>query len=161
MQEEVDDRSVSFCATTTRTGSQMLLSVMRLWMYRNRGAKQASQKDKAPRPGKKTLRQLSADGAELSQIPIAKSGIADFGRIARRHQVTYALLKDKSKDPPQYLVYFHAKQAAQLEAAFKEYTALELDPDKRPSVVKRLREIAKSLPKDKARDHLREPERSR
>lgn len=139
----------------------MLLSVMRLWMYRNRGSKHPERKGNEIQPGKKSLRQLSASGAELSQIPIAKSGIADFERIARKHHVTYALLKDKSKDPPQYLVYFHAKQAAQLEAAFKEYTALALNAEKKPSIVMRLKEIAKTLPKDKTHDRQREPERSR
>lgn len=47
-----------------------------------------------------------------------------------------------SFNPPKYLVFFKAKDADALTAAFNEYSAKALNRAKRPSILKQLRTIA-------------------
>ena len=51
-------------------------------------------------------------------------------------------------DPPRYYVFFKARDADVMTAAFKEYTGQSLNKDKKPSVRKKLQQaISKSLKK--------------
>lgn len=50
----------------------------------------------------------------------------------------YALKKDPHTDPPHYYVFFKAKDKDQLQPAFKEFTAMTLDREKRPTIRERL-----------------------
>ena len=66
----------------------------------------------------------------------------------------FALKKDKTGDIPKYLVFFKARDADALTAAFKEYTAKTDRKKERPSVLKALRrfkEQAASLDTPKVR----------
>ncbi len=88
---------------------------------------------------------------------ITDKNIKDFERIARKYGVDFALKKDKSGDIPKYLVFFKARDADALTAAFREYTAKEVKraSQDKPSVLEQLRALkAKvlSLTPDKARN---------
>ena len=75
--------------------------------------------------------------------------------------MTYALKKDRSREPPRYMVFFKAKQLSQMEAAFKEYTGWEMKKQeaKKPSVLKKLQEkvalAAKMAQKEKVKERTR------
>ena len=59
-----------------------------------------------------------------------------------------SLKKDVTADPPRYYVFFKARDADVMTAAFKEYTGKSLNKDKKPSVRKKLQQaITKSLAK--------------
>ena len=49
-----------------------------------------------------------------------------------------ALKKDPHTEPPHYYVFFKAKDKDQLQPAFKEFTAMTLDREKRPTIRERL-----------------------
>ena len=67
--------------------------------------------------------------------------------MARKYGVDFALKKDKSGDIPKYLVFFKARDADALTAAFKEYTAKEVRraSKDRPSVLEQLRALKAKL----------------
>jgi len=70
--------------------------------------------------------------------------------VARKYGVDYALKKDTLRATPRYLVFFKARDADALTAAFKEFTGKSLKREKRPSVLAHLRKLAeqvKSSPK--------------
>ena len=58
--------------------------------------------------------------------------------------------KDKSVDPPRYLVFVKAKDADVLDAITKEHMAKHLNQENRPSVLKQLQKlkaVVASIPK--------------
>ena len=103
------------------------------------------------------MKQLIGQNQGVSNIEITDSNIKSFERVARKYGVDFALKKDKSGDIPKYLVFFKARDADALTAAFKEYTAKEVKraSQDKPSVLEQLRALkAKvlSLTPDKARN---------
>lgn len=72
------------------------------------------------------MKQLIGQNQGVSNIEITDSNIKSFERVARKYGVDFALKKDKSGDIPKYLVFFKARDADALTAAFREYTAKEV-----------------------------------
>ena len=52
----------------------------------------------------------------------------------------YAITKNH-ENPPRYLVFFKARDADTLTAAFKDYSAKLVQKEKRPSVLERLQQF--------------------
>ena len=104
--------------------------------------------------GKQSVKQLVGHDQGVSNIEITDKNIKDFERIARKYGVDFALKKDKTGDIPKYLVFFKARDADALTAAFKEYTAKTDRKKERPSVLKKLRkfkEVAADIDTPKVR----------
>ena len=108
--------------------------------------------------GKQTVKQLVEQGAGVQNIEITDKNIKSFERVARKYGVDYALKKDPENG--KYLVFFKARDADALNAAFAEYTAqtLKRGQQKRPSVRDRLshfKEVVKNMVRETARDRDR------
>ena len=88
--------------------------------------------------GKQTLHQLKQHGASLTNIEITEQNIKAFSAVAKKYDIDYALKKDPSTDPPHYYVFFKAKDKDQLQPAFKEFTAMTLNREKRPTIREKL-----------------------
>ena len=72
------------------------------------------------------------------------------GKNAKKYGVDFTLRKDKTTQPPHYIVIFKAKDADNLEQAFREFTAKTLTKEQRPSIRKVLaaaKQKAAQLPK--------------
>lgn len=115
------------------------------------------QSQDAPKEGKQSIKQLSKGGT-LSSVEITAGNIKNFDPIARKYGISYSLRKDSEAD--RYVVFFHAKNADAMTAAFKEYskTAIKRETDK-PSVIdtmRNFREKIAGLFKDKIRHKHRE-----
>jgi hypothetical protein len=96
--------------------------------------------------GKQSVKSLTKQGASLSNIEIGGDNIGDFKRVARKYNVDFALKRDDSETPPKWLVFFKAKDADSLTAAFKEYSKATLKVKERPNFLAKLfkfRDIAK------------------
>ena len=65
--------------------------------------------------------------------------------LARKYGVDYAVKKDRSGDNPRYLVFFKARDNDALTAAFQEYTAKQIQKEKKPSVIEKLRAFAAQI----------------
>ena len=78
-------------------------------------------------------------------------------RIARKYGVDYAVKKDRSASPPKYLIFFKARDADALTAAFTEYTGKKVkkaEKTERPSVLAKLaqfKELLKNTVVDRSR----------
>ena len=104
-------------------------------------------KDKSYR-GKQTMEKLMRQNVQLSNIEITDGNIKSFERVAKKYSIDFSLKKDVTADPPRYYVFFKARDADVMTAAFKEYTGKSLNKDKKPSVRKKLQQaITKSLAK--------------
>ena len=151
MQEEVEQRTVTLAINTTKMSANVLKSAISKYLaYRKEKAREGPVKP----CGKQSVKELVGQNQGVSNIEITDKNIKDFERIARKYGVDFALKKDKTGDIPKYLVFFKARDADALTAAFKEYTAKTDRKKERPSVLKALRrfkEQAASLDTPKVR----------
>lgn len=86
--------------------------------------------------GRQSLKQLKAHGASLTNIEVTEANIGAFKPCAKKYGVDFTLRKDKTTQPPHYIVIFKAKDADNLEQAFREFTAKTLSKEQRPSIRK-------------------------
>ena len=106
MQEEVTQKTVTFCIRATKITADLLKKVLVAYL---RHQKQKSVEKKAqknqPKQGKVTVKELAKQNAGMVNIEITNKNIKSFERYARKYGINYALKKDKSKEPPVYLVF--------------------------------------------------------
>ena len=67
---------------------------------------------------------------------VTEANIGAFNPCAKKYGVDFTLRKDKTTQPPHYIVIFKAKDADNLEQAFREFTAKTLSKEQRPSIRK-------------------------
>ena len=159
MQEEVENRTVNLAISTTKLSGRMILRAFQKYMQHR--AKVKAGKTTSAAQGKMTVEELIGQGQGAQQLDIAKTGIRDFERILNTYGVDYALRKDVTQIPPRYMVFFKAKDADVLTAAFKEYSSELKHRETRPSVRKvleALKDIVKDLP---GKVHEKKQERER
>ena len=155
MQEEIENKTLSLIINTSKFTERTLATAFAKAL--KLGWNKAKEHHQAKPQGRQSVKQLIGQNQGVSNIEITDSNIKSFERVARKYGVDFALKKDKSGDIPKYLVFFKARDADALTAAFKEYTAKEVrraSQDK-PSVLEQLRALkAKvlSLTPDKARN---------
>ena len=138
MQEEVEQRTVTLAISTSKMTANMLKSAISKYLaYRKEKKREGPVKP----CGKQSVKQLVGQDQGVSNIEITDKNIKDFERIARKYGVDFALKKDKTGDIPKYLVFFKARDADALTAAFKEYTAKTDRKKERPSVLQKLRKF--------------------
>ena len=99
--------------------------------------------------GKQSLKSLTKRGASIENIEISGDDISSFKKTARKYNIDFALKKDGSTNPPNWIVFFKSKDSKALEAAFKEYSqeVLKHKAPKEPiaEALNRFKEIADGL----------------
>ena len=143
MQEEVENRTVNLAVTTTKLAARTLVSAALAYLRHREKVK--GQKASEIPSGKQSVKELIGQNQGVSNIDIAKTDLRGFEGIARKYGVDYAVRKDKSVDPPKYLVFFKARDADAMTAAFNEYSAKVMNRSRKPSVLKELKSIAAKL----------------
>ena len=133
MQDEVRDKSVAFVISIGKTGGRLTADLLRAAMRRYLEQSRHPQ----AHHGKQTVKQLVEQGAGVQNIEITDKNIKSFERVARKYGVDFALKKDPAQG--RYLVFFKARDADALNAAFAEYTAKTLNRQRgKPSIKKQL-----------------------
>lgn len=153
MQEEVENRTVNLAISTTKLTGRTILNAYRLWKSHHNAAKaknaaEMAKEDTTPH-GKQTIQELIGQNQGVSSIDIQNTNIRDFAKIANKYGVDYAITRDKSVTPPKYMVFFKARDADALTAAFAEYSNQRLKAKDKPSVLKqlnKLKELVASIP---------------
>lgn len=135
MQEEITQRTVSLSVEAGKMTADLLQKAVKKVLEEMQ--KKPSQR--TLHQGKQTLHQLKQHGASLTNIEITEQNIKAFSVVAKKYDIDYALKKDPTTaPPPHYYVFFKAKDKDQLQPAFKEFTAMTLDREKRPTIRERL-----------------------
>ncbi len=160
MQEEVENRTLTLIVSGTKFTGRLFKAAISKYMAHRREKKLNKQRgrDSPVTPkGKQTVKQLIGQNQGVSNIEINDPSIKDFERIARKYGVDYAVKKDRSASPPKYLIFFKARDADALTAAFSEYTQKKVkkaDRSERPSVLEKLaqfKELLKNTVVDRSR----------
>ena len=158
MQEEVENRTVTLVISATKLTGRVLKAAVAKFLAHQK-AKIAEKKRAGPvKPtGKQTVKQLVGQNQGVSNIEVTERNIKGFDRVARKYGVDYAIKKDKTGEIPRYLVFFKARDADALTAAFTEYTGKKAKAKEKPSVIRMLRalrapEIAKDVTRVRNKD---------
>lgn len=139
MQEEIENRTVNLAISTTKLTFRTILNAYLTWK-RNHNAIKGQKAAEKP-VGKQTIKELLGQNQGVSSIPIQNTGIRDFEQIARKYGIDYAITKDKSVTPPKYMIFFKARDADAMTAAFEEYSNQKLKTKQKPSVLKQLEKL--------------------
>ena len=155
MQEEVENRTVTLVISSAKLTGRVLKAAIIKFLASRKAQKQGKAEKKPT--GKQTVKQLVGQNQGVSNIEVTESNIKGFDRVARKYGVDYAIKKDKSGEIPKYLVFFKARDADALTAAFTEYSGQKAKNKEKPSVIKMLRairapEIAKDITKVRHKD---------
>lgn len=142
MQEEVENRTVTLVISATKLTGRVLKTAVAKFLAHQK-AKIAEKKRAGPvKPtGKQTVKQLVGQNQGVANIEISDKNIKDFDRVARKYGVDYAVKKDKTLSPPKYMVFFKARDADALTAAFEEYTRNTAKKRQKPSLIQHLHDI--------------------
>ena len=137
MQEDIEHRSATLIINSSKfTGRTLKSAISKLLQYRKSKKIQHQQEVKAEviPHGKQTVKELIGQNQGVSSIDVADKDIKEFERITRKYGVDYAVHRTKG-EKPRYVIFFKARDADALNAAFEEFTqAKELKKEK-PSII--------------------------
>ena len=142
MQDDVDERTITFGFRAGKVTAQMLVKAMKIFLAQNKTGMNKS-KDVKSEPGKISMRKLmEQSGGNISNIEVTDKNIKSFDRVARKYGITYSL--KKAADGRHY-VFFKAGSVDAMTAAFKEYTRKQTRKASRPSVLTELRKLVEQV----------------
>ena len=163
MQEDIEHRSVTLAINTTkmtaRTLKNAILKYLNHSSQSNRAITQGRQSQDKQTQGKQSVKKLIGQGQGVSNIEITDSNIKSFERTARKYGVDYALKKDMTGTIPKYLVFFKARDADALTAAFKEYSGRTIKREKKQSILAKLNKFRELIRTGPTREKKKELER--
>ena len=137
MQEELEKKTVVVITTGAKLTERLLKSLIRKALAE---MQRQTQNRKVYR-GKQSVKHLLQQGGGASTIEVSSASIRTFERVARKYGVDFAVRKDRAAEKPRYLIFFKARDADAMTAAFQEYTAKVVQREKKPSVREQLAKL--------------------
>ena len=154
MQEEVTQKTIALMIRTSKLTTGTLKAAMKMYLDHR---KQNTQKTH----GKTSVKKLVGDGVGASSIEVTDSNIKSFERVARKYNVDFAVKKDKTVNPPKYMVFFKGKDADVVAQAFKEFVYGNEKRKGRTSIREKLNRLKDAVTQDKNRERSREKNKDR
>lgn len=154
MQEEVTQKTIALVIKTSKLSASVLKAAMRIYLNHQ---KQKSQKSH----GKTSVKKLVGEGVGVSSIEVTDSNIKSFERVARKYNVDFAVKKDRTCEPPKYLVFFKGRDADAVAQAFKEFVYGNEKKNSRTSVRQKLKHFRDVVSKDQNKERSREKNKDR
>ena len=150
MQEEVENRTLTLAVNGTKFTGRMLKAAIGKYMAHRREVKQQKNRDgPVVHHGKQSVKQLVGQGQGVDSIELTDPSTREFDRIARKYGVDYAIKRDRSSDPPRFLIFFKGRDNDAITAAFQEYAGKKVRKASRPSVLQKLA-VFKDMVRDSA-----------
>ena len=127
--------------STSRLSARTIVAGIRMYLQhqRNTAAKKPAKVEGVH--GKQTVKELIGQNQGVSRMPLGDASIRDFEREAKKYGVDFAVTKDKSVHPPQYTVFFKARDNDALQQIADSLMAKQLYAEKKPSIVKQLEKL--------------------
>ena len=143
MNEEVSQKTVRFAINTGKVTGRVLWKCLRAYLRHRQNKKLTAGK------GKQTVKQLIKQGQGASSMEVSGESIRTFKRIANKYGVDFAIVKDKTADPPRFTCFFKAKDMDAITAVVKEYSAkvVKLQGKPKPSLLKELKKLKDEIAK--------------
>ena len=143
MNEEVSQKTVQFAVNTGKVTGRVLWRCLKAYLRHRQNKKLTAGK------GKQTVKQLIKQGQGVSSMEVSGESIRTFKRIANKYGVDFAIVKDKSADPPRFTCFFKARDMDAITAVVKEYSAkvVKLQGKPKPSLLKELKKLKDEIAK--------------
>ena len=154
MQEEVTQKTIALGIKTAKLDANVLKAAMRMYLNHRRQKSQNTH-------GKTSVKKLVGEGVGVSSIEVTDSNIKAFERVARKYNVDFAVKKDKTTEPPKYLVFFKGRDADAVAQAFKEFVYGNEKKNSRTSVRQKLKHFRDVVSKDQNKERSREKNKDR
>jgi len=154
MQEEVTQKTIALVIKTAKLDAGVLKAAMKMYLNHH---KQKTQKVH----GKTSVKKLVGDGVGVSSIEVTNGNIKSFERVAKKYNVDFAIKKDKTNEPPKYLVFFKGRDADAVAQAFKEFVYGNEKKKGRVSLREKLKHFKDAVSQDKNRERSREKKKDR
>ena len=158
MQEEVENRSVTLAISATKLSARVLKSAIAKLLAEWQKSRDAP--EKIPH-GKQTVKELVGQNQGVSNIEVTDGNIKSFERVAKKYNVDFAVKKDKTVDPPKYVVFFKGRDADVIAMAFKEFVHGNEKKQNRESVRDRLNRYKELWTQTMNRERAREKTKDR
>ena len=167
----MNEKTVSLCIRCGKVTANLLKAAMvKALAKMEQEKKQQGQKTNQKQPqkekedktykGKQSLDKLMKQNVQLSNIEITDGNIKSFEQVAKKYSIDFSLKKDTTAKPPRYFVFFKARDADVMTAAFKEYTGKSLNKTKKPSVRAKLKDaITQAKDKNREREKTKQKEK--
>lgn len=136
MQEEVDSKTVALVISSAKLTGRVFKAAISQFLahYKNK-------KTVIPH-GKQSVKQLIGQNQGVTSIESNDPDIKSFDKVARKYGVDYAVKKVRDNDgKSKYIIFFKGRDNDAITSAFKEYTAKSMEKAKKPSVLKKLKEL--------------------
>ncbi len=154
MQEEVTQKTIALVIKTAKLNASVLKAAMKMYLNHH--------KQKAQRThGKTSVKKLVGEGVGVSSIEVTDGNIKSFESVAKKYNVDFAIKKDKTTEPPKYLVFFKGRDADAVAQAFKEFVYGNEKKKGRASVREKLKHFREAASQDKNRERSREKKKDR
>ena len=167
MQEEVEHKTVNLAVRSSKVTAQVLYKGLKAFVdhQKRKAAMKAAEKDE-PIKGEQSVKELIGQGQGVSSMPIDDDGIKDFKKICNKYGVDFAVVKDKTVEPPQFTVFFKAKDADAITQVLKEYSAKQVKKKqkaetKKPSILDKLKKFKDIVAKTPRKDKEKRKEQTR
>ncbi len=154
MQEEVTQKTIALVIQTSKLSANIVKSAMKLYLNHQKRKPQQTH-------GKVSVKKLMGEGEGVSSIEITDKNIKSFERVARKYHVDFAIKKDKTTNPPKYVVFFKGRDTDVLAQAFKEFVYGNEKKKGRSSIREKLICFKAILSQEKQRERSQEKQRDR
>ena len=154
MQEEVTQKTIALAIKTAKLDADVLKAAMRMYLNHRRHKAEKTH-------GKTSVKKLVGEGAGASSIEITDGNIRSFERVAKKYNVDFAVKKDKTTEPPKYLVFFKGKDSDVISQAFKEFVHGNEKKKGRVSIRQKLKNFKDAVMQDKNRERSRDKDKDR
>ena len=143
MQEETTQKTIALAIKTSKLTASVLQKAMKMYLEH--------QKHKEPSHGKIPVKKLVGQGAGAKSIEVTDDNIKAFERVARKYNVDFAVKRDKTTEPPKYIVFFKGK----------EFVKVNEKKQQRPSLRQKLKGLQKMIAQNKNKERSREKNKDR
>lgn len=154
MQEEVTNKTIALVFRTTKLTAETLKKAMQMYLEYQKGKTQNNH-------GKISVKKLVGQNAGVSSIEVTDNNIKQFEKVAKKYSVDFSIKKDKTVDPPKYMVFFKGRDADVISQAFKEFVKVNEKVKQRESVKQKLQKLVKVVAQNKNKERSREKDKDR
>ena len=123
MSDEVGNRTVNLAVSTTRMTARSIIRGIRWYLISRNQRRMREEMNRNFKEGKQSVSELVKTGVSTDKIELPDGSAKDFCKMAKKYGVDYAIRKDKTRNPPRYIVFFKAKDSEVLDQVVKDYNA--------------------------------------
>lgn len=153
MQEEVTQKTIAITFKSARLTTDVLMRAFKAYLEHRR--------HREPSHGRISVKKLLAQNQGAKSIEITDENIKSFSRIAGKYNVDFSVKRDRTADPPKYLVFFKAKDSDLIVQAFKEFVRANEKKKQRVSIRAKMKQMRQGMEKDQNRERTREKQMDR